>query len=208
MYRFTDDISVTKLDNATFTVTSVGTELRRDYTTFLGTNKKFCLCSCNNFKRYRMLCKYFLAIFKSGKANFDDLTKLSLNYPYMILDNQHLTKDPTGMPKNCNTLREIDTTNKIQDNLIDSNENNSDVDSGDEKDPSTDNLSENQLLAPVSIVMKDEKKGEIHIEQKKDQQEKDLGGSNCSDTGSKKRKALKKVGNGKEPAKKKAKEEK
>ena len=101
MYRVTDDMSVTKLDNATFTVTSVEerTGLRRDYTTFLGTNKKFCSCSCNNFKRYRMLCKYFFAIFKSGKANFDDLTKLSLNYPYMILDNEHLTKDPTGMPK-------------------------------------------------------------------------------------------------------------
>ena len=38
--------------------------------------------------------------------------------------------------------------------------------------------------------------------------EKDPGGSNCSDTGSKKRKALKKVGNGKELAKKKAKEAK
>ena len=77
---------------------------------------------------------------------------------------------------------------------IDSNENNSDVDSGDEEDPSIDNLSENQLLAPVSLVVKDVKKGEIHVEQKKNQQEKDPGGSNCSDTGSKTRKALKKVG--------------
>ena len=32
---------------------------------------------------------------------------------------------------------------------IDSNENNSDADSGDEEDPSIDNLSGNQLLAPV-----------------------------------------------------------
>ena len=54
-------------------------------------------------------------------------------------------------------------------------------------------------------MVKDVKKGEIHVEQKKDQQKKDPGGSNRSDTGSKKRKALKKVGNGKEPAKKKAK---
>ena len=91
---------------------------------------------------------------------------------------------------------------------IDSNENNSDIDSGDKEDPSIDNLSGNQLLAPVSLVVKDVKKGEIHVEQKKDQQEKDPGGSNCSDTGSKKRKALKKVGNGKKPAKKKAKEAK
>ena len=54
-------------------------------------------------------------------------------------------------------------------------------------------------------MVKDVKKGEIHVEQKKDQQKKDPGGCNCSDTGSKKRKALKKVGNGKKPAKEKAK---
>ena len=48
-----------------------------------------------------------------------------------------------------------------------SNENNSGVDSGDENDPSIDNLSGNQLLAPVSLVVKDVKKSEIHVEQKK-----------------------------------------
>ena len=36
-------------------------------------------------------------------------------------------------------------------------------------------------------MVKDEKKGEIHVEQKKDQQEKDPGVSNCSDTGAKKK---------------------
>ena len=119
MCRVTDDISVTKPENATFTVTSAkeGTGICRNYTTFLGTNKKFCSCTCNNFKRYRMLRKQFFAIFKYEKTKFDAVTKLFLNNPYMILDNQHLTKDPTGMPKNCNTLREIDTTNKIPDNL-------------------------------------------------------------------------------------------
>ena len=119
MYRVTDDISVTKLDNATFTTTSVeeGTRLCRDYTTFLGTNKRFCSCTCNNFKRYQMLCKHFFAIFKSGKAKLDDLKELFLNRPYVILDNQLLTKDPTDVPKNRNTLGEIDTTNKIPDNL-------------------------------------------------------------------------------------------
>ena len=75
---------------------------------------------------------------------------------------------------------------------IDSNENNSDVDSGDEEDPSIDNLSGNQLLASVSLVVKYVKKGEIHVKQKKNQQEKDLGGSNCSDTGSKKMKIFEK----------------
>ena len=76
---------------------------------------------------------------------------------------------------------------------IDSNENNSEVDSGDEEDPSIDNLSGNQLFAPVSLVVKDVKKGEVHVEQKKDQQEKDPGGSICSDTGSEKSKALKQL---------------
>ena len=87
MYRATDDISITKLDNATFTANSVeeGTGLRRDYTTFLGANKKFCSCTVNNFKQYRMLCKHFFVIFKSGKAKFDDLTIFFLNHPYMIL---------------------------------------------------------------------------------------------------------------------------
>ena len=41
---------------------------------------------------------------------------------------------------------------------IDSNENNSDVDSGDVEDPSIENLNGNQLLAPVSLVVKDVKK--------------------------------------------------
>ena len=59
---------------------------------------------------------------------------------------------------------------------IDSNENNSDVDSGDAEDPSINNLSGNQPLAPVSLVLKDVKKGEIYVQQKKDQQEND--GSN------------------------------
>ena len=51
MYRVTDGISITKLDNATFDVTSVeeSTRLRKDHNTFLGSNKIFCSCTCNNF---------------------------------------------------------------------------------------------------------------------------------------------------------------
>ena len=87
---------------------------------------------------------------------------------------------------------------------IDSNENNSDVASSDEEDPSIDDLSRYQLVAPVSLVVKDVKKGEIHVEQKKDQKRKILVDLIVLTLGQKKRKALKKVGNGKEPAKKKA----
>ena len=88
---------------------------------------------------------------------------------------------------------------------LDSNRNNSDIDSGDEEDASIDNLSGNQLLAPASLVVKDVRKGEIHVEQNIDQEEKeDDPAPNCSGGGSKKRKTSIKVKNGKEPAKKKA----
>ena len=89
---------------------------------------------------------------------------------------------------------------------LDSNGNNSDIDSGDEEDASIDNLSGNQLLAPASLVVKDVREGEIHVEQNIDQEEKkDDPASNCSGSGSNKRKTSIKVKNGKELAKKKAK---
>ena len=89
---------------------------------------------------------------------------------------------------------------------LDSNGNNSDIDSGDEEDASIDNLSGNQLLAPTSLVVKDVRKGEIHVEQNIDQEEKeDNPVCNCSGSGSSKRKTSIKVKNGKEPAKKNAK---
>ena len=89
---------------------------------------------------------------------------------------------------------------------LDSNGNNSDIDSGDEEKASIDNISGNQLLAPASLVVKDVRKGEIHVEQNIDQEEKeDDRASNCSGSGSNKRKNSIKIKNGKEPAKKKAK---
>ena len=55
-------------------------------------------------------------------------------------------------------------------------------------------------------MVKDVRKGEIHVEQNIDQEEKeDDPASNCSGSGSNKRKTSIKVKNGKEPAKKKAK---
>ena len=46
-----------------------------------------------------MLCKTFFAIFKYGKAKFDDLTKSFLNHPCMLMDKKLLTKNSTNMPK-------------------------------------------------------------------------------------------------------------
>ena len=92
---------------------------------------------------------------------------------------------------------------------LDSNGINSDMNSGDEEDAGIDNLSGNQLLSPASLVVKDLRKGEIHVEQNIDQEEKeDDPVSNCSGSGSNKRKASLKVKNEKEPAKKKAREQK
>ena len=72
---------------------------------------------------------------------------------------------------------------------LDSNGNNSDIDCGDEENASIDNLSGNQLLAPASFVIKDVRKGEIHVEQNIDQEEKeDDSASNCSGSGSNKQK--------------------
>ena len=70
---------------------------------------------------------------------------------------------------------------------LDSNGNNSDINSGDKEDASIDNLSGNQLLAPASLVVKDVRKGEIHVERNIDQEEKeDDPASNCSGSESKK----------------------
>ena len=77
-----------------FDVTSVeeSRRLRKNYNTFLGSNKKYCSYTWNNFKQYRMPCKRFFSIFKSERATFDDITKLFLNHPYMTLDNQQRTQ--------------------------------------------------------------------------------------------------------------------
>ena len=64
-------------------------------------------------------------------------------------------------------IEHLDVTKIFIQPPIDSSKNKSDVDSGEEEDPSIDNLSGNQLLAPVSLVVKDVQKGEIHVEQKK-----------------------------------------
>ena len=78
MQRVTDNISVTKIDNFTFSVTSFeeGTRVRKNYRTFLDRKNKFCTCNYYNFKRCRMLCKHFFAVLQSGLAKFDDFTKL------------------------------------------------------------------------------------------------------------------------------------
>ena len=59
----------------------------------------------------------FLCTVKSGRATFDGPTKPFLNQPYIILDNQLLTKNASNVPKYRNALVEINNTKKIPDNL-------------------------------------------------------------------------------------------
>ena len=105
MQRATDDISITKIDNFTFPATSFeeGTRVRKNYRTFLSTKNKFCTCNCYNFKQWRMLCKHFFAVFQSGLAKFDDLTKLFKDHPYMVLDTQLLLGKHNILSEKCNT---------------------------------------------------------------------------------------------------------
>ena len=112
MYRVTDDIVVRSLGNQTFIVESFeeGTRIRKEYRTYLGNSDQFCSCTCYNFRRYRMLCKHFFAIFQSGKATFYDLTGLFLDHPYMILDRNILTGD-FGI--SLNKIREEKDDNEI-----------------------------------------------------------------------------------------------
>ena len=103
--RVTKDISFTKTDNFTFSVTSFeeGTRVRNNYRTFLGTKNKFCTCNCYNFKRYRMLCKHFFAVFQSGLEKFDDLTELFKDHSYMVLDTQLLLRKHDILSEKRNT---------------------------------------------------------------------------------------------------------
>ena len=55
-------------------------------------------------------------------------------------------------------IEDQDVTKVLIQAPIDSIENNTDVDSGDEEYPSIDNLSGNQLLGPVLLVVKDKER--------------------------------------------------
>ena len=56
------------------------------YNVSFGDNETLCSCSCQDFRRTRLLCKLFFAITKSGSKQFNDLTKFSLNHVFTNLD--------------------------------------------------------------------------------------------------------------------------
>ena len=89
LYRATPDMKVTNVGHNVFQVESSeeGTAILTCYNIFLGNETKFCSCNCHDFRRYRMLCKHFFAVFNSGEAMFSDLSSLFLKHPFMVLDN-------------------------------------------------------------------------------------------------------------------------
>ena len=113
MQRVTDDISVTKIDNFTFSMSHFKgrTRVRKNYIIFLRTKNKFCTCNCCNFKRYRMLCKDFFAVSQSGLAKFGDLTELFNDHPYMVLDTQLLLGKHNILSEKRNTLTDFNNDN-------------------------------------------------------------------------------------------------
>ena len=80
--------SVRIINEKTFNITGEedGTNVEKEYQVFMGDDKNFCHCTCKDYRRHRMLCKHFFAIFASRKAKFDDLTSLFRNHPLLVLD--------------------------------------------------------------------------------------------------------------------------
>ena len=59
---------------------------QRKYTVKFGDADNLCSCNCPDFKRHRLLCKHFFAVFLSKKASFNDLSTLFINDPYFTID--------------------------------------------------------------------------------------------------------------------------
>ena len=88
MYTVVPKAEINRLDQYTFKVNhdEECTGIKKEYEVFLGSESKFCSCSCHDFRRYRILCKHFFRIFKSKLAKFYDLSPLFVNHLYVILD--------------------------------------------------------------------------------------------------------------------------
>ena len=55
------------------------------YRVHLGDENRFCSCTCNDYRRNRMLCKHFFTVIDSSKSNFYNISKLFLEHPYLNL---------------------------------------------------------------------------------------------------------------------------
>ena len=80
---------VTPLVSLVFMVESINDQdnTRNMYTVRFGDEKHICSCECQSFRRDRLLCKHFFAVFKSKLPySFHDLSPLYLNHPYTSID--------------------------------------------------------------------------------------------------------------------------
>ena len=71
-----------------FAVTSVSPEsyVSSVYLVNFGDEETICSCECRNFKRYRLICQHFFAVFESKWGSFCDISPLFLNHPYTNID--------------------------------------------------------------------------------------------------------------------------
>ena len=59
---------------------------RLKYRVDFGDKDRFYSCTCNDYRRKRMLCKHFFTVIDSSKSNFSNISKLFLEHPYINLD--------------------------------------------------------------------------------------------------------------------------
>ena len=57
-----------------------------DFEVDFGNEASFFCCSCPSFKRDRMICMHFFAVFANRKASYTYLLPLLKNHPYATLD--------------------------------------------------------------------------------------------------------------------------
>ena len=75
------------------------------YNVSFGDNETLCSCSCQDFRRTRLLCKLFFAIIKSGRKQFSDLTKLFLNHRFTNLDGGLFKDNEIGNVADLNLVK-------------------------------------------------------------------------------------------------------
>ena len=82
---------VTPCITPVFEVESIHEEsnVRRMYTVSFGDANQICSCQCGSFRKDRLICKHFFAVFESScPFGFGDLSPIYLNHPYTTIDRQ------------------------------------------------------------------------------------------------------------------------
>ena len=71
---------------------------RLKYRVNFSDEKRFCSCTCNDYRRNRMLCKQIFTVIDSSKSKFYNISKLFLEHSYLNLDSalfERKTNEPT-----------------------------------------------------------------------------------------------------------------